>query len=152
MIGNTLGKTNACVCLLLQTVLFQWKAEAVESFSPPFPDVDVRISRLTAWMTRAVVFPSDRALVRLQRVPTNAEGEGFGLLPLSARCFHALALVSCMLSQLHFVHRGLFCFPALLRFAQSTNNCGQLPMIHASLHVKAKCSAGIRAALLTSAG
>lgn len=123
------------------------------SHSPPlFPDVDVRISRLTAWMTRAVVFPSDRALVRLQRVPTNAEGESFGLLPLSARCFHALALASRMLSQLHFVHRELFCFPALLHFAQSTNNCGQLPMIRASLQIKAKCSAGIRAALVTSAG
>lgn len=109
-------------------ILFQWKAERVESF-PPLPSADVRISSLTAWMTRAVVFPQDRAIVRSQCVPANVERENFGLLPGLSRCFCVLAWVSCMFFQLRSVLRR-FCFPSFhLHFAWCKNKHGQVVMI-----------------------
>lgn len=80
-------------------------------------------------MTRAVVFPQDRAIVRFQCVPANVEGENIGLLPSLSRCFHVLAWVSCMFFQLRFVLRR-FCFPSFhLNFAWCKNKHGQVVMI-----------------------
>lgn len=97
--------------------------------SPHPPSADVRVSSLTAWMTRAVVFPQDTAIVRSQCAPANVEAENLGLLPSLSRCFCVSAWVSCMFFQLHFVLRW-FCFPSFhLHFAWCKNKHVQIVMI-----------------------
>lgn len=126
------GKHMHALAFCCKLFYFNGKQKEWSHFSPP-SDADVRISSLTAWMTRAVVFPQDRAIVRFQCVPTNVEGENLGLLPIFSRCFHALAWVSCMFFQLHFVLRR-FCLPSFhLLFAQCKNKHGQVVMISPAL-------------------
>lgn len=65
------------------------------------------------------------------------------LLPILARCFHALASVSCTFIQLRFVLREWVCFLSFpLRFAWCKNNC-RLVVMCTSLQIRSRSCAGV---------